>query len=96
MNVQVPKIKDLKPHMQNLDLIVKVVEKSQIVVVNQKDYSSAIVGDETGRIRLNLWREQVHQVKVGDTVRIPNAFVHGRGKALQISTWSDIESIPHG
>ena len=87
------KIKDLKPHMRNLTLTVKVVEKSQVVEYRQKRYASAIVEDETGRIKLNLWREQVDQVKEADVIRIPKAFVHVKGKTVQISTWSTIESV---
>lgn len=81
--------------MQNLNLTVKVVEKLPTMTVNEKEHCSAIVEDETGRIKLNLWREQVHQVKVGDMVRVPNAFVHGRKNSLQISTWSDIKPVSH-
>ena len=86
-------IKDLKLHMNNVTLIAKVVEKSQVVKRRQKRYASAIVEDETGRIKLNLWREQVDQVKEGDIIKIPKAFVHFRGKTVQISTWSTIESV---
>jgi ssDNA-binding replication factor A large subunit len=87
------KIKDLKSNMRNLTLIVKVVEKSQVVERRQKRYASAIVEDETGRIKLNLWREQVDQVKEGDVIRIPKAFIHIKGSTVQISTWSTIESM---
>ena len=90
-----PKIKDLKPPMQNVTLIARVVKKSQVYMRGhpRKRYASAIMEDETGRIKLNLWREQVDQVKEGDIVRIPDAFVHIRGGTVQISTWSTIESI---
>ena len=87
------KIKDLKPHVKNVTLIAKVVEKSRVETRGQKRYASAIVEDETGRIKLNLWREQVDQVKEGDVIRIPKAFVHIKGKTVQISTWSTIETM---
>ena len=87
------KIEDLKPHMSNVTLVAKVVEKSRVVRRRQKRYANAIVEDETGRIKLNLWREQVDQVKEGDIIKIPKAFVHIRGKTVQISTWSTIESV---
>jgi len=91
------KIKDLKPHMENVTLIAKVIQKSEPtwVGIDKKKYSSAIVEDETGRIKLNLWREQVEQVKEGDVVKISSAFVHIRNQILQISTWSSIQTIGH-
>ena len=87
------KIKDLKPHMENVTLVALVVEKSDPTWMgfDKKRYASAIVEDETGRIKLNLWRDQVDQVKKGDLVRIPGAFVHVRNGTLQISTWSSIQ-----
>ena len=89
------RIKYLKPHMQNVTVVAKVVKKSQVVKLRQKSYASAIVEDETGRIKLNLWREQANHVKEGDIIKIPKAFVHIRGKIVQISTWSNIELINH-
>jgi ssDNA-binding replication factor A large subunit len=55
-----------------------------------KKYAYAIVEDVTGRIKLNLWRNQVDQVEEGDLIIIPSAFVHVRMGEMQISTWSDI------
>ena len=90
-----PKIKDLKADMQNLTLIAKVVQKSKVDMRGHppKRYASAIIEDETGRIKLNLWRDQVDQVEEGDVIKIPKAFVHIRGKSVQVSTWSTIEPI---
>jgi ssDNA-binding replication factor A large subunit len=87
------KIKDLKPHMDNLTIIVRVSSKTQPVRIRGKKYASAIIEDETGKIKLNLWRNQVSQLDVGDCVRIPSFFVHMRNKEMQISTWSDIEKV---
>ena len=51
-------------------------------------YAQAILKDETGEIKLNLWRWQVELVKVGFRVRIENGFtkfgelnVGSRGKS---------------
>jgi len=32
--------------------------------------------DESGKIRLNLWRDQINKVRVGDVVRLENAFIN--------------------
>jgi replication factor A1 len=36
--------------------------------------AKAILEDETGSIPLNLWRDQINMVKVGDTIKIENGF----------------------
>jgi len=89
------KIKDIKPHMENLTLVARVIQKSEpkFVGYNKKKYANAILQDETGRITLNLWRDQVDQVSVGDLVKVPNAFAHIRFNTLQVSTWSKIERV---
>jgi ssDNA-binding replication factor A large subunit len=87
------KIVDIKSRMQDLEVTARVVDKSPPTVYNEKSYSRATIEDETGRIKLNLWREQVEQVQVGDLVKIPGAFSRSRGKRIEISTWSDIVVI---
>jgi replication factor A1 len=37
--------------------------------------ANALVSDETGKIKLCLWNEQIGTVSVGDTVEIENASV---------------------
>jgi ssDNA-binding replication factor A large subunit len=88
------KVADIKSGMKDLEITARVVEKWPTVMHNDKAHAKAIIENDTGRIQLNLWREQVEQVKVGDVIKIPNAFSHSRrgihGRVLQISTWSDI------
>jgi ssDNA-binding replication factor A large subunit len=89
----VAKIKDLKPHMEGITVVARVVSKSVVSEVRMKKYARAIVEDETGRIKLNLWRDQVDQIREGDLVKIPDAFVHVRDRTLQVSTWSKIQLL---
>jgi len=91
--VQVKVVEIDKPHMQNLEVVGRVVEKTPSANYNGKLYCKATIEDDTGKVQVNLWREQVNQLQVGDQVRIPNAFSHRKGKSLQISTWSDIVVI---
>lgn len=86
-----PKIRDLKPHMENITIVALVLSKSPATEINMKKHAQAIVGDDTGQIKLNLWRDQVSQVEEGDLIKIPNAFVHVRMGEKQLSTWSSIE-----
>jgi ssDNA-binding replication factor A large subunit len=87
----VVKIADLKPFMGNFTIIAKVVEKSKEAEWGAKEYASAIVEDETGRVKLNLHENQVDQVEVGETIRVSGAFTEIKGRFLEISTWKDIE-----
>ena len=87
------RIVDLKPHMENVTIIAKVVTKSPVIDIKTKKYCSAIIRDETGEIKLNLWRDQVEQVKEGDLIRVTGAFVHVRMGVKQLSTWSNIEKV---
>jgi replication factor A1 len=94
--VNMIKIKDLRSRMSGIDIVAKVVDKSQPTLRGGKRYSVAVIEDETGRVTLNLWRDQVDQVEVGDIIRIPGAFTQKYRGILQVSTWSDIEVIHRG
>jgi ssDNA-binding replication factor A large subunit len=84
------KIKDLRLHMENVEVVARVVNKSEVTKIRMKKYAYATIEDETGKIKLNLWRDQVEQVDVGDLVKVTNAFVHLRKGEKQLSTWWDI------
>jgi replication factor A1 len=71
-------IKDLQVGMKKVNLRVKVVEvsKPMFVVTRFGNYASvanAMVSDDTGKIKLCLWNDQINSVTVGDTVQIENA-----------------------
>jgi len=81
MSEQFPSIKiaDIRQGMRNLTVLGKIVELRELGTVTTKfgpaRVAAATLEDQTGSIRLNLWREQIDKVKVGDTVRLENAFV---------------------
>jgi ssDNA-binding replication factor A large subunit len=87
------KIKELRPGMQNLTIEARVIEKSKTEIRRGKKYAKVIIEDESGKIVLNLWRNQVDQVDVNRRIRISRAFVHRRGAGVQVSTWEDIKEI---
>lgn len=89
--MEITKIKDIKSGMNGLNLIANVKEKSPISIHNGKKYARALLEDDTGQIKLNLWRDQTEQFEVGDSVIIRQVFAHTRGRVLQISTWEKIE-----
>lgn len=47
----------------------------------------ALVTDGSAMIPLNLWRDQVTQVNVGDKIVLRHAFARKRRGVLELSTW---------
>jgi replication factor A1 len=71
-------IRDVRSGMNHVSFKAKILEVSEPrrVITMYGNYASvakALIGDETGTIRLCLWNEQIGSVSVGDTVRIENA-----------------------
>ncbi len=75
------KIKELRDGMRKVDLVAKVLEISEPRQVISRysgrafKVADAIIGDETGTIKLSLWNEQIDQVNVNDTIKIENGYV---------------------
>jgi replication factor A1 len=72
------KIKDLRIGMKSINLKAKVLEvtKSTFVLTrfgNHASVANAMISDETGKIKLCLWNEQIGSVSVGDVVEVENA-----------------------
>ena len=73
--VQSGAIQDLRAGMSNVKVEAKVLEvtKPKLVVTrygNNARLAKAIIADETGKIKLCLWNEQIDAVSAGDTVQI--------------------------
>src|SRR3989304_3031325 len=71
-------IKDLRVGMKKVNLKAKVVEVSKptFVVTRFGNYASvanAMVSDNTGKIKLCLWNDQINSIAKGDTIQIENA-----------------------
>lgn len=75
------KIKELKNGMRRVDVEAKVLEKTPTreVMSRYKDVvhrvATAIVSDDTGKIKLTLWNEQIEQVNVDDNVKVENGYI---------------------
>jgi hypothetical protein len=71
-------IRDLRAGMNHVSLKAKVLEVTQPKHVvtrygNLASLAKALIADETGKIKLCLWNEQIDSVAAGDTVQIENA-----------------------
>lgn len=50
------KIGKIVPGMSDIDVVAEVVEKSEPITVRGEKFATATLKDESGTIRLNLWR----------------------------------------
>jgi hypothetical protein len=94
-------IKDLRIGMKSVNLRAEVVEMSEPVFVvtrfgNYASVSNILVSDETGKIKLCLWNEQIKSVSLGDTVQIENARIGAfRGeRQLRIGRTGNLHTSP--
>ncbi|HUK27819.1 MAG TPA: OB-fold nucleic acid binding domain-containing protein [Candidatus Acidoferrales bacterium] len=74
------KISELKPGMRRVDVTAKIQEITPAREVTtrrgeQSRVATAVVNDDSGTVKLNLWNEQIDQVKPNDTVTIENGYV---------------------
>jgi replication factor A1 len=74
------KIGDLRAGMKKINVFAEVLETAEPSKVHTQFrdnalVSNASVGDETGKILLCLWDQQVNSVHVGDFIEVKNAHV---------------------
>jgi replication factor A1 len=73
-------IEDLRAGMKHLNLTAEVIEVSQPIQIatrfgNYAYMANALIGDETGTIKLSLFGSQIKMVSVHDAVQIENGHV---------------------
>ena len=74
------KIENLRVGMKKINVVAKVLETSEPSKVHTQFRDNALVsnawiGDETGKVMLCLWDQQVNAVSLGDSIEIKNAHV---------------------
>ncbi|MFZ2410462.1 MAG: OB-fold nucleic acid binding domain-containing protein [Candidatus Methanoperedens sp.] len=81
VNIKPQKIADIKPGVNGLNLIAKVLDTGTVRTFARKDgttgkVTNVTVGDDTGKIRITLWDKKAEEpgFKAGDTVEITNAY----------------------
>ena len=75
------KVEKLDPNSREINIVVKVVSKSEVRNVTGRDYSvhrvaDALVGDETGCVVLTLWDENIDKINEEATLRVTNGYVN--------------------
>ncbi|AAY80337.1 OB-fold nucleic acid binding domain-containing protein [Sulfolobus acidocaldarius] len=88
----VDKVNSLKPGMENVNITVRVIEASEPRVIQTKNgtrtISEAVVGDETGRIKLTLWGNLAGTIKSGSVIKIANAWTTAYKGKVQLNAGS--------
>lgn len=85
------KIKDLRDGMRRVNVVAKVIEKSEPREVRSRyrdetyRVADAIISDDTGKIKLTLWNKQIDQVNVDDTVKIENGYIRSFRGEIQLN-----------
>lgn len=85
------KIKDLQNGMKRVTVEGKVIEKSDTREVQSRyknetyDVATTIISDETGRIKLTLWNEQINRVNVNDKVKVENGYITSFKGEIQLN-----------
>ena len=86
-------IEQLKDGMKNVDVQGTVLEKGHARMVRSRrrygetlSVANAAIGDDSGRVVLVLWNEQIKQVQVGDRVRVENGYVSSYRGVTQLNS----------
>ena len=83
-------INEIQPRMGNIELTATVVEKADVRTFEkfgkQGRVCNATLQDDTGKVSLTLWNDDVDKVNTGDTVKITNGWASEYQGEVQLST----------
>ncbi len=86
------KIADLREGLDGIDIKVRVIEAKEPKVIQTRKgsrvISEAIVGDETGRVKLTLWGKQAGTLHEGEAVEIKGAWTTSYRGEVQLNVGS--------
>ena len=86
------KIGNIRSGMRQLTVKAQVTARAPVDLRSQRTaHAVATVSDDTGVILLNLWRDQINQVQVGDWIILRDGFARKYKGKLELSTWTDTE-----
>lgn len=83
------KIAELRPDSKKIILEAKVIEKGEPREVNTRFGPAAVcectIEDDSGRMKLVLWDDQIEKLGEGDVVRLQNPYVREWNGELQLN-----------
>ena len=84
------KIKDLKPKIGNVDVVVDIVDigapREFQKFGKPGRVATAIAKDDSGDVKLTLWNEDIDKIKAGDKVHLTNGYVNEWQGEIQLTT----------
>lgn len=95
-------VKDLQARQGKVDITLKIEEKEEPRSFSKFGKEGRVcncsASDETGKIKVTLWNEQVDLVHTGDTIKITNGYVGEWQGELQLSTgkFGQLEVVEKG
>ncbi|MEM0020967.1 MAG: OB-fold nucleic acid binding domain-containing protein [Fervidicoccaceae archaeon] len=93
------KVMELKQGESSITIKGRVLEANEPKTIETKKgtrtISEAVLGDETGRVKMTLWGDKAGSIEEGQAVKITNAWTTGyRGKVqLNVGASSEITQI---
>jgi len=85
------RIRDLRDGMRRVDIVAKVIEKSEIREVQSRSgdetyrVADTVISDGSGTVKLVLWNRQIDQVNIDDMVRIENGYTKSFRGEIQVN-----------
>lgn len=85
------KIENLRNGMKQVDIEAKVTEKTPTREVMSRyknetyQVANVIISDDTGKIKLTLWNDDIAKVNENDTVKIENGYVTSFRGEIQLN-----------
>lgn len=72
------KVSDLKPGMEKVSVLVRVIDPGEVRRITTKSgertIREAVVGDESGRVKLVMWGKSIKSLAKGDVVEVSGAW----------------------
>ena len=87
------KANQIRAGMRNVKLIGRLKEVGEPRKIGTRfglaTFATANFEDETGSVRLNLWRDQIDVAKAGDRIALENAFTREFGGVVEVNIGKD-------
>ncbi|MCS7099800.1 MAG: OB-fold nucleic acid binding domain-containing protein, partial [Sulfolobales archaeon] len=72
------KVAELKPGMEKVSIFVRVIDPGEVKKIStragERTIREAIVGDESGRVKLVMWGKSIRTLSRGDVIEVSGAW----------------------